>query len=171
MLASFPPTGSLISPLSAFYPGRTMTDYWLFHNPVYEAQWGMDPLAGNYTTNPELNQVIQGLAAFEPYGLVPQTLTMAQGNPASLNQWDVNSLVDSPLNYRQPPTPTRVTRPFLGNLTQSYLSTLLSPNISQFPPNLNNTAVLPTLTPVPTVLNMLPPLPEAQITGWNTFKL
>lgn len=130
-----------LNPLSQFYGGQTANDAWLLASPSYNEQWGFDPWAGNLTTDPELNQLINGMAAEDPYGKVPLALIANGGNPNVLNQLPLDYRLESPLNYRKGPVQTKVSQAALGSLTQAHLAYLQPP--PPHPAGVQNPATFP----------------------------
>ncbi|MCS6265945.1 MAG: hypothetical protein H2174_00050 [Vampirovibrio sp.] len=103
--------------MSTLFPGFTAFDSsFLNANAAYRKTYEWDPFGGNFTTDTEMNQVLRHNAQLEPFGVVPSTLLLANGNPYSISNFDASTLQQDPLNLKGPIQLTPVAQSIFGDI-------------------------------------------------------
>lgn len=132
--------------MSTLFPGITYYDSaFLNANSNYRKAYEWDPYGGNLTTDTELNQILRYNGQLEPFGVVPSTLLLSNGDPKSITGYTANTLQQDPLNFRNPQL-TPVAQSIFGPIQQA-------PSIPFKPLG------FPSASPFPTLgLGIVPPI-------------
>jgi|GEM_PF-5107254 len=83
-------------PIGAFQNQQTANDYWLRSSSAFNNQYSLNIPQGNLTTDPLVNQLLQQGNAIQSHAIVPTTLTLAGGDPASLAPFQSPLFLNNP---------------------------------------------------------------------------